>query len=252
MDTPHRRTLGSHPDPVPASVAPPLMPPPDRDLPPESAPKDPKDPKDSSRRLVSRQEHENRPLSVTRRSSTDPIPPAPVRRGYESKRDRQAKWLLEALAVQDLSVLSRVELRRIAGHMFQLMEADYVPLQVSERYESVVEELTARTKHLTEQSLSAQKVRITFRDASLLHRFELICDGVLASCLIYSVQGSTITLKSLIITEQFDDQDLQDLLIVQIILNLHKRRLRVRSLCPAVDAFLLENHRYQCLVHSSR
>lgn len=177
-------------------------------------------------------------------------------RSRSQQAERESDWLERALAIDDFSLASIRELRVMANQLYRLIDADFPPAEATERYEAIAEELDLRSTQTTDHDLRsgqikdagvAERAQEIFRDNPLYCRFELFIDGTLAAYMKYTMHGGQLNLTDGVEQPGFRDRGIDMVLMRHIMLNTHKRRLRVVPQCPSAFAFLADNPQYLTL-----
>ncbi|WP_035770984.1 N-acetyltransferase [Arthrobacter sp. Br18] len=167
-------------------------------------------------------------------------------RSRSSRAERESIWLERALAIDDFSHASIRELRVMANQLYRLIDADFPPAGATERYETIAEELRLRFPEATDRQTS-ERAQEVIRDNPLYCRFELYVDGLLAAYMKYTMLGGQINLTDGVEQPGFRDKGFDMVLMRHIMLNTHKRRLRVVPQCPSAFVFLADNPQYLTL-----
>lgn len=150
----------------------------------------------------------------------------------------------EALTPAEVASLSMRRLRMLVNQAYALMDTDYPSARAVERYEMLVDELELRAE-AAENRNATKTSREKFRDSPLHCRFELFMDGNLAAYMQYRMSGGDLTLIMGTELPGFRDQGADQTLMRNIVLNAHKRRLKLTPSCPMAYAFLTDHPQYQ-------
>ncbi|BBE24370.1 hypothetical protein MN0502_32530 [Arthrobacter sp. MN05-02] len=148
----------------------------------------------------------------------------------------------------DLTEETNRNLRRWSNALYKALDADFPPYGAVEDFERVVAELERRKAKDDQDSPSA--LREKFRDNALSRRFELFRNGQLAGYVSYTMRAGTVRLNRTVVTADFDGMDLEGVLMRNVILTAHKRRLAALPYCPIAQAFVRENPQYRQLMHA--
>ncbi|RJT77954.1 hypothetical protein D6T63_13410 [Arthrobacter cheniae] len=156
----------------------------------------------------------------------------------------------EQLSADDLEELPTRQLRVMVNQAYRLLDSSYPPYGAVDHYEMLVEELEHRARQATERGTQTQgqaKTREAFRNNALNSRFELFVDGALAAYVRYTMDGGRVVLFDG--AEQLDlrGQGVDATLMRHVVLNAHKRRLRLVPRCAMAYSFLAGNPQYQVL-----
>ncbi|WP_049822537.1 GNAT family N-acetyltransferase [Arthrobacter sp. H41] len=171
---------------------------------------------------------------------------APQVHSRSQRVERESGWLERALAIDDFSSASTRELRVMANQLYRLIDADFPPAEATERYEAIAEELDLRSRRTAEPETPGRAQEV-FRDSPLYCRFELYVDGSLAAYMKYTMRSGQMNLTDGVEQPGFRDRGVDMVLMRHIMLNTHKRRLRVVPQCPSAFAFLADNPQYLTL-----
>ena len=147
----------------------------------------------------------------------------------------------------DLSDATNRELRYWSNQLLRELDKDFPPYGTSEDYERIVDELRTRENEARNER-SSTGLREKFRDNPLNRRFELFRDGMLAGYIAYTIRGGALRLNQTVITEAFDGGGIDKILVQNVLLTAHKRRLAVLPYCSRVQAFLTEYPQFKALV----
>ncbi|MBG6218156.1 putative GNAT family acetyltransferase [Arthrobacter sp. CAN_A6] len=159
---------------------------------------------------------------------------------------RESVWLERALAIEDFSQASLRELRVLANQLYRLIDANFPPAGAMECYAAIAEELDLRSGR-DKDPASDEHAHDVFRDNPLYCRFELYVDGTLAAYMKYTMRGGQMNLTDGVEQPGFRDRGADMVLMRHVMLNTHKRRLRVVPQCPSAFAFLADNPQYLTL-----
>jgi predicted GNAT family acetyltransferase len=149
----------------------------------------------------------------------------------------------------DLSEETNRDLRRWSNALYKVIDSDFPPYGAIDDYDRVTAELEQRTaKHA---QASPSMVREKFRDNALSRRFELFRNGSLAGYVSYTMRAGALRLHRTVITGDFESMGIEGVLMRNVILVAHKRRLAAIPYCPVAQSFLRENPQYRQLMHVS-
>jgi predicted GNAT family acetyltransferase len=164
-------------------------------------------------------------------------------------RDRpSAEALLsEHCTPQEIAALSNRQLRIMVNHAYKLMDTDFPSFIVINCYEMIVDEFEHRARRVAAHGAS-HRARETFRDNPLYRRFELFHNGDLAAYVKYTLAGGDIVLIDGAEQPGHHDPGIGATLVRHILLNSHRRRLRVVPRCSMVYAFLADHPQYRALI----
>lgn len=161
-----------------------------------------------------------------------------------SGQDRDAVPADKKLTAAEVAALPARRLRMQLNQMYTLMEADYPPTGAVDQYRVLVDELERRAEAAESRGVATPS-REKFRDNPLYCRFELFIDGVLAAYIEYRMDGGNLTLTKGAEVPGFRDHGADERLMRNIVLDAHKRRLKLIPRCPMSYAFLADNPQYQ-------
>jgi predicted GNAT family acetyltransferase len=148
----------------------------------------------------------------------------------------------------DLTHETNRDLRRWSNALYKVLDADFPPYGAIDDYERIVAEIERREARNAQESPSAMREK--FRDNAVGCRFELFRNGLLAGYVSYTMRAGALRLHRTMITADFDGTGLEDILMRNVILTAHKRRLTTIPYCPVAQSFLQENPQYQRLIHA--
>lgn len=147
----------------------------------------------------------------------------------------------------DLSMMPTRALRALCDDLYKVLDADYPPYGAREDYSTVVEELGRRETRAADRGGAADP-REKFRDNPLRSQFELYRDGIMVGYLKYVMRAGHITLLATILDGSHRGVGVEEALIRQALLNVHRRRLAPTPYCPYVQAFLAANPQFLSLM----
>jgi predicted GNAT family acetyltransferase len=139
------------------------------------------------------------------------------------------------------------QLRRWVNHLYKQLDADFPRFGVREDCERIIDELERRRRQELEGSTPSRR-RDAFRDNPLNGRFELFQNGMLAGYVTYSMRAGKLRLHRTVVAEAFEGAGVEQLLIRNVLLNAHKRRLSSLPYCAQFQAFLAGNPQYRALL----
>lgn len=139
------------------------------------------------------------------------------------------------------------QLRRWSNQLYRLLDSDVPPFGTSDDYHRVVSELGRREEEAREGSARTRR-RDSFRDNPLNRRFELFQDGMLAGYVSYSMRAGCLRLHRTVVADAFEGAGLEQVLIRNVLLEAHRRRLSALPYCREVQAFLAGNPQYRALL----
>lgn len=139
------------------------------------------------------------------------------------------------------------QLRRWSNQLYRLLDSAAPPFGASDDYERVVDELGRREEQAREGAAGARR-RDSFRDNPLNRRFELFQDGILAGYVSYSMRAGCLRLHRTVVADAFEGAGLEQILIRNVLLDAHRRRLSALPYCGEVQAFLAGNPQYRALL----
>ncbi|MHA7145321.1 GNAT family N-acetyltransferase [Arthrobacter sp. TmT3-37] len=151
----------------------------------------------------------------------------------------------------DLSRLTIRALRALCDDLYKALDADYPPYGAGEDYSTAVEELGRRQAKAAERGVAAD-AREKFRDNPLRSQFELYRDGTVVGYLKYVMRAGRITLLATIVEASYPGAKVEETLIGQALLSIHRRRLAPTPYCPYVQAFLAANPQFLALMPTQR
>lgn len=172
--------------------------------------------------------------------------PAPTPAG-DTPTPEGIAFLDENLTSRELAALSNRHLRVRVNEVYEVLDIDHPPAGAKNDYALMIDELKLREQQARTGG-PAHQLRETFRDNPLYCRFELIIDGDLAAYVKYTLTGGQLVLIDSVEQPGFRDQGLDATLMHHIVLNTHKRRLRLIPQCPMAFSFLANHPQYQLLV----
>lgn len=146
-----------------------------------------------------------------------------------------------------LSMMPTRALRALCNDLYRALDADFPPYGAWEDYSTVVEEL-GRRQTLAADRGSAVETREKFRDNPLRSQFELYRDGIMVGYLKYVMRAGRITLLTTILDASYREAGVEEALIRQALLSVHRRRLAPTPYCPYVQAFLAANPQFLSLM----
>ncbi|MGV0110846.1 GNAT family N-acetyltransferase [Arthrobacter sp. CP30] len=141
------------------------------------------------------------------------------------------------------------QLRRWSNDLFKQLNRDSPSFMIVDDYTRVIEEIERRDADAA-SSANPPEFRQKFRDNALGRRFELFRDGVLAGYIAYSMRAGVLRLKRTVVSEPFEHQGVEGILIHQVLLTAHRRRLAAIAYCQKAQDFLQLNPQYKQLVHT--
>lgn len=147
----------------------------------------------------------------------------------------------------DLSDVSHRELRRWSNRLLKALDSDFPPYGTSEDYERVVDELRQREDEARSEP-TGTSTREKFRDNPMNRRFELFRNGMLAGYVAYTMRGGTLRLHRTIVADTFDGAGIEKVLIQNVLLAAHKRRLATIPYCHQAQAFLDAHPHFRALI----
>lgn len=139
------------------------------------------------------------------------------------------------------------QLRRWANHLYRQLDADFPPFGVLGDRDRIVTELERRQRQELQDPTPGGR-RDAFRDNPLSGRFELFQNGMLAGYVTYSMRAGKLRLHRTVVAAAFEGAGLEELLIRNVLLNAHKRRLSSLPYCAQIQAFLAGNPQYRVLL----
>jgi predicted GNAT family acetyltransferase len=148
----------------------------------------------------------------------------------------------------DLTEETNRDLRRWSNTLYKALDTDFPPFGAVEDYEQVTAEIERRKATNDEDSPSGTREK--FRDNAPAGRFELFRNGQLAGYVNYTMRAGTLRLNRTVVTADFDGTDLEGVLMRNVILMAHKRRLATIPYCPVAQSFVRENPQYRQLMHA--
>jgi predicted GNAT family acetyltransferase len=149
----------------------------------------------------------------------------------------------------DLTDETNRDLRRWSNALYKVLDADFPPYGALDDYERVVTELARREAKDGQDSPSIMREK--FRDNAFNRRFELFRNGLLAGYVSYTMRAGALRLHRTVISEAFDGIGLEGVLMRNVILMAHKRRLAAIPYCPVAQSFLQDNPQYRQLMHAN-
>lgn len=158
---------------------------------------------------------------------------------------RQAKAEPEILSLHAVADLPTRQVRILINQTYRLLDSDHPPAGTAQQYALLAEELEARAERAARPMPG--RAREAFRDAPLYRRFELIIDGTVAAYLRYDLVGGRLFLLDAVVKAGHYTEGIDRTLMHHVLLNAHKRRLRVIPRSVVARRFLAENPRYQAL-----
>jgi hypothetical protein len=199
---------------------------------------------------------------------TGPDSPGPDRDGPVQKESSSAAGNVAGMQSvegpfpwEELHTLPTRQLRLLCNRTFKAMDTDFPPADTMAQYAALIEEIDNRetlARHQEPQrgegsggeSRGYKAPGAAFRDNPMARRFELFVDGDLAGYVKYRMHGGQVTLLETVIAADFSSPEsgIEETLIHRTFLNLHQRRLAIKTRCGRVHAFLAEYPQYRYLV----
>lgn len=146
-----------------------------------------------------------------------------------------------------LAGMSTRELRLLCNRTYKALDTDYPPFETVGLYQELVEVLEQRESEALSRTRS-EAARERFRDNQWASTFELIRNGIVAGYIKYRIDGGDLTLLHLVVDPQFTDVGVEASLVRHTLLDLHRRRLSVTSLCPEISAFIVDHPEFAALL----
>ncbi|AUZ88581.1 hypothetical protein CVO76_13730 [Arthrobacter agilis] len=141
------------------------------------------------------------------------------------------------------------QLRRWSNDLFKQLNRDSPSFMIVDDYTRVIEEIERRDADAA-SSANPPEFRQKFRDNTRGRRFELFRNGVLAGYIAYSMRAGVLRLNRTVVPEPFEHQGIEGILIHQVLLTAHRRRLAAIAYCQKAQDFLQLNPQYKQLVHA--
>lgn len=148
----------------------------------------------------------------------------------------------------DLTDETNRDLRRWSNALYRVLDADFPPYGAMDDYERVAGELERRKAKDGQDSPSTMREK--FRDNAFNRRFELFRNGLLAGYVSYTMRAPALRLHRTVVTADFDGIGLEGVLMRNVILMAHQRRLAAIPYCPVAQGFLQDNPQYRQLIHA--
>jgi predicted GNAT family acetyltransferase len=148
----------------------------------------------------------------------------------------------------DLTEETNRDLRRWSNTLYKTLDTDFPPFGAVQDYERVTAEIERRNAANDEDSPSVMREK--FRDNAPASRFELFRNGQLAGYMSYTMRAGTLRMNRTVVTADFEGMDLEGVLMRNVILMAHKRRLATIPYCPVAQSFVRENPQYRQLMHA--
>ncbi|MEG9250047.1 N-acetyltransferase [Arthrobacter sp. Soc17.1.1.1] len=143
--------------------------------------------------------------------------------------------------------MSTQELRLLCSRTYEALDTDYPPFEAVGLYQELVEVLEQRESEARGRG-RREAVRERFRDNQWASMFELIRNGIVAGYIKYRIDGGEVTLLHLVVDSRFTDVGVEASLVRHTLLDLHRRRLPVTSLCPEISAFIVDHPEFAALL----
>lgn len=144
----------------------------------------------------------------------------------------------------DLDGATNRDLRRWSNKLFKALDADFPAYGVLEDFDRVSAEIERREEAASASNTSA-RVREKFRDNAQGGRFELFRDGVLTGYVVYRMRAGVLRLHRTVVLDAFDSEQVEGILIHNLVLTAHQRRLAVVPYCPIAQSFFRQNPQYR-------
>jgi predicted GNAT family acetyltransferase len=148
----------------------------------------------------------------------------------------------------DCAAMTMRQLRRLCDEAFRELDIKFPAWGARERYEMLHAEITDRAEKIRNQP-GPTVSREVFHDNPASARFEMFHDGASVGFIRYELTNGLLTILITYVHARFRSHsaDVIPVLLRQMMLNAHRRRLAVLPVCPHSVRFLAAHPEYAAL-----